>query len=391
MAKNSEFYKGARKKRNYAIVPFIIILFLISVIIVLFYSMQKYAVITDNGLSIKLPFLSDDSDTVIDASGNEVRVFDTVDANLILNEADYSGVEATAGKNLKGVRAIFIPYEQVLDIQAISEYAARLSTGNSLLFELKRADGYLAWYSDTPTAATYGLNMASPDSKAQLVAILTSLKEDKNVYLVAQISCCVDDLFAAHCTQVGLCNQFGMHYGDTYGYYLDPYSELVRNYTVELVNELYDMGFDEVVLQDVRHPVIELNEDGEPVSDITFTYSRDMSTTPSPSGAVCGFAVNVAEALADRESGKVLSIYLNSSTSLVKTDEKNGQSGPLFAKLYDRLYYSTDRYAYTFNVEDIRPSITVGSVENRFVPVVINYLPDEPSKVSWVLVDKETD
>lgn len=388
MARPSEFYKGARKKRNYALVPFVIILLIVSIIIVLFYSMQKYAVITDDGIRVELPgIVSSKEDSETEAM-DENKTYDSVSTNLILQPADYSGIQQTAGKNLDGVRAIFIPYDEVLDADKVSEYASRLSSGNALLFELKKANGYLAWYSSSPTAENFGLNMAAPESKDTLVGYLSSLKEDKGVYLVAQISCCVDDLLISHCTSVGLCNQFGMHYGDSYGYYADPYSSLLRNYIVELVNELYEMGFDEVVLQDVIHPVAQLEEDEDAEDAVQFLYSMDMSTEPTPVGAVCGFAVNVAEALADRPSGKVLSIYLNSAKSLVKTDTDNGQSGELFEKIYDRVYYSTDKYAYTFNVEDIRPFITVGSASDRFVPVVINYLPENSS---WVLIDKDVD
>ena len=146
------------------------------------------------------------------------------------------------------------------------------------------------------------------------------------------------------------------------------------------------MGFDEVVLDNVRHPVAEPieNEDGSRTE--TVLYTREMSTTPTPLGAVSGFAVNVAEQLEDRESGKRLSVYINSPTALVHADAANGQDTELFFKLFDRVYYNTDKYAYTFNVKDIEPLCTVGSIKNRFVPVVINYLPDN---TSWILVDQE--
>ena len=160
----------------------------------------------------------------------------------------------------------------------------------------------------------------------------------------------------------------------------------MRNYAVQLVQELWDLGFDEVVLANVMHPVVEKieNPDGTVVEQVY--YTREMSTTPTPLGAVSGFAVNVAEQLEDREEGKFLSIYVNSTTSLSKADTANGQDARLFLKLYDRVYFDTDKYAYTFNLEDITPAVTVGDVKNRFVPVVINYLPEN---TSWVLVDKE--
>ena len=59
MARNLEFYKGRRKKRNYALVPSAITLGVIMLIVVLFYGMQKYAVITKDGVNVELPILSD--------------------------------------------------------------------------------------------------------------------------------------------------------------------------------------------------------------------------------------------------------------------------------------------------------------------------------------------
>ena len=50
MARVQEFYKGRRKKKNLAIIPFIVLLALVSVTLVTFYGMQKYAVITKDHL-----------------------------------------------------------------------------------------------------------------------------------------------------------------------------------------------------------------------------------------------------------------------------------------------------------------------------------------------------
>ena len=381
--KQQDFYKGRRKKRSFAIVPTVILLLFFGVGIVLFYSTQKYAVITDDGVTVELPFLSGSSSSV-DEEGHIIKEFETVDVPIEFGEADYSGVQATAGKNLSPIRAIYVPYEDVND-EAIPQYADRLSSGNALLLDIKQKNGYLAYYSDAPVAYSYGLNMVETDTKERLMAIIEQLKADK-IYLAAQISCCMDELLGAHSTEVCLRNEYGMYYYDENGYWLDPYSTIVRNYTVQLVQELWDMGFDEVILQDLAHPPVEEVENPDGTFSKPVSYTREMSTVPTPAGAVSGFAVYVAEQLADRENGKYLSAYLNSSTSLVKTDPLNGQDGELFMKLFDRVYYNTDKYAYTFNVQDIAPFCTVGSIKNRFVPVVINYLPDNNS---WVLVDQQ--
>ena len=62
MARQSEFYKGRRKKRNYAIVPTAIAVGVITLIVVLFYGMQKYAVITKDGVNVELPILTKGED-----------------------------------------------------------------------------------------------------------------------------------------------------------------------------------------------------------------------------------------------------------------------------------------------------------------------------------------
>ncbi len=383
MARRSEFYKGRRKKRNYAIIPGIAFLLLFSVGIVLFYSTQKYAVVSDDGVSVELPILSSGNVTY-DESGHAVTSFEPVSVEVQFEEADYSGVAAVAGRGIRPIRAIFVPYDDVNE-EKITGYANRLSSGNALLLDLKRADGYLAWYSDSAVAFSYNLNMVLPETKETLRSIVASLKADK-VYVAAQISCCVDALLGARNAAFCLKDINGMNYYDGTNYWLDPYNPVIRDYTVQLVKELWDLGFDEVVLNNVMHPVAEpiQNDDGTSVQ--TIYYTREMSTTPTPLGAVSGFAVNVAEQLSDREEGKYLSIYINSTTALVRPDAANGQDAELFFKLYDRVYYNTDKYAYTFNVQDIEPLCTVGSIKNRFVPVVINYLPDN---TSWILVDQE--
>ena len=386
MSRRSDFYKGRRKKRNYAIIPGVILLLVFSVGIVLFYSTQKYAVISDDGVTVELPLLSSGAKSY-DESGQEVREFERVNVTVQFEEADYSTVKQTVSGRVPPLRAIFIPYDDI-DPETVTGYANRLSSGNALLLEVKKEDGYLKWYSDTPTAKRWGLNMGLPDSKEMLTSVVSQLKSD-GIYVIAQISCLQDFLLGGWFRNeitVTLKDAYGKDYYNEEGYWLDPYSTLVRDYVVELVQELWDMGFDEVVLDNVRHPVVEdiENADGTVTSGVQ--YSRDMSTTPSPLSAVSGFAVNVGERLADREEGKYLSIYVHSTAALAKGDTSNGQDSGLFLKLYDRVYYDTDKYAYTFNVQDITPLCKAGDVKNRFVPVVINYLPDN---TSWVLVDSE--
>lgn len=376
MARKSEFYKGRRKKRNYALVPSAIILGIIMLIVVLFYGMQKYAVITKDGVDVELPILSDGK-TTIDSSGNEVRVFDAVDVDLVYDQPDYSYVKATAGTDVPEFRAIFVPYTDVT-AEKLPEYAARLNAGNGLVLEMKPRSGQLLWDSQADMALSYGLSVPT-EQTAAVPQLIEKLKdENKGIYLAAQISCCIDELFASRSTTVTLRRaDNNANYIDANGTWLDPYNLSVRNYAAQLAQELFDMGFDEVVLADVAHPVF-----SEPTELI---YTRSLSVSPSTSTAVCGFAIYVANQLQDRDG--LLSIYCDSKPALVKSDD-NGQNAPLFMKMYDRVYLRTDKFAYPYNVEDIKDNIGNGKVNDRLIPVVENYLPDNSS---WVLVDVAED
>ena len=381
MAKKREFYKGRRKRRNYALIPFAIVLALIALVVVLFYSMQKYAVISKEGVTMVMPGDEPEENTVVDSSGNEIRVFDRVETDLIFDPPDYSRVEAVAGQDAKPMRAIYIPAEDV-NTDHLMEMAARLNTGNALLLEMKPRAGALVWNSQAVLAQRYGLyyQTAREMDMAKILRDLHAYAEehDKTIYLVAQISCCVDDLLPVRTTNYTLRTEAGFDYRDDNGTYLDPYSVDVRNYIVELCRELFELGFDEVVLADVMHPVPTGND-----GNSRFLYSAEMSTTPSPENAVCGFALYVASQLSDRTG--LLSIYLDSARALVKLDESTGQNGVLFSKVYDRIYYRTDKWTYTYNLQDMEGTITIGTLTDRLVPVVINYLPENSS---WVYIEK---
>lgn len=370
MARVQEFYKGSRKRRNYAFIPFIVLLVLFSVMLVLFYGMQKYAVISKDGVKIELPLLTEET-TTVDSEGHTVRRFEPVSVPLILDEPDYTYVKSHAGKNLQPVRAIFIPAVNVTP-NKIVEYASRLVAGNALVLEMKPRSGVCLWESHTQMAMAYSLTQQT-ELTAAMPEMIEKLKT-QNIYLVAQISCCIDELLPTRTTAYCIHTETGLNFQDGLGTWLDPYSLELRTWIAEMVQELYDLGFDEVVLADVAHPSL--------AEAIPLLYTREISTQRSSVNAVCGLAAGVADKLRDRD--KVLSIYCKTREALVRDDYTTGQNAVLFMQLYDRVYLETDKFTYSYNVEDMTGSVHTGSVYDRLVPVVINYIPDN---TSWVLVD----
>ena len=376
MARVQVFYKGRRKRRNYLFIPFVILLAIISLGMVTFYGLQKYAVINKDSVSIELPILAD-KNAVFDSQGHEIKSFDPVNVSVVLEEPDYSGIEAVAGEKVKPMRAIFVPYTD-LNHDKLQEYVGRLNQGNALLLEMKPRSGQLMWESQAEMAVNYGISVPSETTAA--VRDFLAEMEEKDLYLAAQISCCIDNLLPTRTSAYTIKNEVGMNYQDEKGLWLDAYNEAVRKYAAQMAQELFDMGFDEVVLADVAHPTLT-----EPV---TLLYTNEISSQRDTSLAVCGFAVSVARQLQDRESG-ALSIYCDTRPGLVKPDLTTGQDARLFMKLYDRVYLKTDKSAYPYNVEDIQSNVTIGSVYDRLMPVVENYIPSDNS--SWVLVDVPED
>ncbi len=371
MARVQEFYKGKRKRRNYAFLPFLALLVLFSLILVLFYGMQKYAVISKDGVKIELPILSDGSAVTVDSEGHAVRQFQPVSVPLTFDEADFGYVKSNAGKNAPPVRAIFIPSVNV-NPDKIIEYAARLVAGNALVLEMKPRSGVCLWESHAQMAMAYSLTQQN-DITAAMPEMIEKLKS-QNIYLVAQISCCIDELLPTRTTAYCIHTETGLNFTDGLGTWLDAYNLDLRTWIAEMVQELYDLGFDEVVLADVAHPSL--------AEAIPLLYTREISTPRSTVAAVCGLAAGVADKLRDRE--KVLSIYCKTREALVRDDFTTGQNAVLFMRLYDRVYLETDKYTYSYNVEDIANNVRVGNVYDRLVPVVVNYIPDN---TSWVLVD----
>ena len=376
MARVQVFYKGRRKRRNYLFIPFVILLAIISVGMVTFYGLQKYAVINKDSVSIELPILAD-KNAVFDSQGHQIKSFDPVNVSVVFEEPDYSGVQAVAGAEVEPMRAIFVPYTD-LNHDKLQEYVSRLNQGNALLLEMKPRSGQLMWESQAEMAVNYGISVAT-DTTAAVRDFLAEM-EEKDIYLAAQISCCIDNLLPTRTSAYTIKNEVGMNYQDEKGLWLDAYNEAVRKYAAQMAQELFDMGFDEVVLADVAHPTLT-----EPV---TLLYTNEISTQRDTSLAVCGFAVSVARQLQDRESG-ALSIYCDTRPALVKPDLTTGQDARLFMKLYDRVYLRTDKSAYPYNVEDIQSNVTIGSVYDRLMPVVENYIPSDNS--SWVLIDVPED
>lgn len=366
MARNTELYKGRKKRHAWPRVVLIVLLVLIAGALLLFYGLQKYIVYTPNGVSLELPLLAGNTASPAAESGGEAAVSGP-DAKLVIDQTDYSDIEATAGADLTAVKAIYVPFDSVT-ADGITKAAGRLNKGNALVLELKTASGKLAWASAEREATAYDL-AGSTDLKSAVKALKAA---KPNVWLVGELCCCVDDLMAERNSPLALKKADGSAYTDDTGAWLDPTNAELRTYIADLAKELADMGFDEVLLSQVCGP------DTDPAG-LAFSAT---STGDAAASAVTGFSLAVTRALAG--SGVKVSVVAARAAISQSADNHNGQKIEALMKVFDRVYCYTSASEYKTYQDDCAAFCTVGDIADRFVPVCSGSLPDTDC---WVLAD----
>ena len=355
-----EVYRGRRKRLNVLGVVFGALAALILLTVVLFFGLQKYIVFEHDGVRVALPGAAAGEDGALP---NDETAPEQVNAVLEITDPDYSAVPAAAGEGLANMAAVFVPAQDV-SMSGVGRYMSVMSSygANALVLEVKPVSGQLVWASSSPTAAAYSLN-GTLDLEA-MVAALRQQDEDDELYLVAQLSCCIDGLLAERCPSAALRFATGAAYADSEGAWLDPYSATVSAYLSELCSELAEMGFDELLLKSLSLPITE-----EAIG-----FSVELSSTPTPEAAVCGLAVELTNALEAYDIP--VSAILDTTSLRSGLADKSGQNLELFGKVFDRLCSATDS-AWLSGVDrdSIDQYLTLGSLETRYVPIM-NYVPE---------------
>ena len=353
-----EVYRGRRKRLNVLGVVFGALAALILLTVVLFFGLQKYIVFEHDGVRVALPGAAAGEDGALP---NDETAPEQVNAVLEITDPDYSAVPATAGEGLANMAAVFVPAQDV-SMSGVGRYMSVMSSynANALVLEVKPVSGQLVWASSSPTAAAYSLN-GTLDLEAMVAALR---QQDDELYLVAQLSCCIDGLLAERCPSAALRFATGAAYADSEGAWLDPYSATVSAYLSELCSELAEMGFDELLLKSLSLPITE-----EAIG-----FSVELSSTPTPEAAVCGLAVELTNAL---EAYAIpVSAILDTTSLRSGLADKSGQNLELFGKVFDRLCSATDS-AWLSGVDrdSIDQYLTLGSLETRYVPIM-SYVPE---------------
>lgn len=315
-----------------------------------FYGLQQFIVYGESGVSLQF-FAPEQSE-----AAPEIQVVPTPDVsgmavNIVYRDPDFSQVSLPVGEDLPGLQAGYVSFYHASDAVRLAARVAELQAEGytSLLFDLKTEEGQLAWLSASPTAVSFGTG-----GMVDFTETLAALHE-QGVHVAARISVCADNLLAVRNWPLALRSAAGTPYtDDAGGFWLDPYNRNVRLYLIDLMKELAAQGFDEIILDDLYHP---MEEEG-------FAYSITLHTDPSPTAAVCQLAVKLAEAMQDQDV--ILSVCVDGHSLRYDLAESSGQDLTVFWKIFDRLYCSSDT---EIAASDRDQALRFGGSAERFVPI----------------------
>ena len=353
-------YRGKRKY-NWLVTLLLFVLAFIGLGLVwLFDYMQRYVVYEKDSLRIVLPYMREgEDDPFAPRVDEDLLDFERpeVDAEIVVDEADFDDVDLSVGQGLTQLRARYVPAPAVSAAQLTYLAGGLGSDGyNAMVIQLKTSDGQLSYHSGIGLTDSYGVNGAE-----DIAGAVEQIKE-QGVYLVAEIATLMDDAMALRNTPLALKNSRGQVITDSGGSWLDPYNRSVRQYVADMMTELAGMGFDEVLLTGIAHPRTE---------DIV--YSQEMTSSPSISSSVSTFALRMCETAHDL--GMKCSVLCQTAELRLGTGADIGQSPALLFSLFDRVYLLTDQGYIT---TDIRALNDAGGSppEERVVPITLGWSPD---------------
>ncbi len=153
--------------------------------------------------------------------------------------------------NLTGVNGYYISYDDLSkNLDSMTDELSNVPAGTAVMVELK--GGYGSFY------YTSGLNDAISSASVNVTGVDELIKSMKSrgFYLIARVSSLRDYNYGNNHVSSGLPIQ-GKRYlwmDDGGCYWLNPTDASVLNWLTQIVNELKDLGFNEVMLADFRFP-----------------------------------------------------------------------------------------------------------------------------------------
>lgn len=207
-----------------------------------YFYLQRYTVYTQDG-----PTMDKSSYPVVSSEPVTETVQQyNIQAQIVYDEPLEPLVDPEDIPDLTQLNAVYVSYDQLKDIPALKEQLKELEY-DALVLRVKRDHGNLT----VPSSA----GSSYVEDGAQSVADFVAQEAEKGTWMVAQICCFRDDLYALAHQRDGLPISGGALWVDNDNYYwMNPATETAQEYVIALGKELKKMGFSEVLLENFRYP-----------------------------------------------------------------------------------------------------------------------------------------
>lgn len=143
------------------------------------------------------------------------------------------------------------PADLMEDPEAVRLKLEQLPVGTAVLLDVKGYRGYFYYSTAVGRNTSSSYNIGKMDELIRWLA-------GSDLYVIARMSALRDFDLAWNDNSCGLAKTNGALYADEgrygIGYWLDPTDETVLRYLTQVLRELRELGFDEVVLQNFRYP-----------------------------------------------------------------------------------------------------------------------------------------
>lgn len=273
-------YRTRRVLNRMGIVALIVLLILIIAWFCWVVWLERYVIYTADGASINF-------DLPAEIPQGEIAVPPSVGETVPIyyNEGE-NALELTT--ELTQIWGYYIDENALKDVDSIINKLNTLEAGTTVMIDVKNTNGAFLYSSALPEAI--------PSSNVPVTSVDKLINElkSRNFYVIARLPAFSDRNYGLNHVSSGIYHVSKQYLWSDGSYWLDPSNNNARNWITSIIEDLKDLGFDEVVLSHFRIPEGEgvlFNEDRAVVLQEAAEYFITNCSTDT-------FAVSIATSTA---------------------------------------------------------------------------------------------
>ena len=261
-AKGYGAYRGRPRWKTVLKIVLVTLLLLVVLAAALMVYLERYLVVTGEGVRLELPFFQ-----------NQEQEQEQVSPSPTPGQSEpVVVVTPTPVPTPTVLEPVSLELTSLLAGTAAQETAA--AGGNAALFDMKSDSGALAYVSSVERAVSGGLSADDPT----LNGAITSALEEEGLYAIARVSCFKDNDLSNEDRSLAVTTNSGYRWTDPEGIrWVSPTSAEVRDYITEVCVELAELGFDEIMLDNAGYP---------PEGNLHYIRTMKAPSLPSSEGSM---------------------------------------------------------------------------------------------------------